>query len=80
MTHVAGQMSCGAMELSFPDKSPESAIPELLDGGRTLIGAGLEDAQAVSIFMYANPTINGRYTGSFEGGEQGLSVTINYFW
>jgi hypothetical protein len=30
--------------------------------------------------LTAQPEITGRYAGAFEGSEQGVPVTINYFW
>jgi hypothetical protein len=68
------------MDLSIPASPPESGILEVLDGGKTLVGTGLEDASGAPITMYASETINGRYTGAFEGAEQGVPVTINFFW
>jgi hypothetical protein len=75
----AGRMTCDAFSLDIPASPPESGILEVLDGGQTLIGSGLQEDQA-SITMNAQPEITGRYTGAFEGMEQGVPVTINYFW
>lgn len=80
VTHYAGKMDCGLMSLDIPASPPESGVLEVLDGGQTVIGTGLEDAQGVAITMNAEPMINGRYTGSFQGMEEGVPVTINYFW
>jgi hypothetical protein len=80
VTHFPGQMSCGTFSLDIPSSPPESGTLEVLDGGQTVIGTGLEEAESVSITMSADPEINGRYTGSFEGMEQGVPVTIDYFW
>ena len=60
---------------------------ELIDAARealnrrrqTLIGTGLQEDQA-SITLRADPEIRGRYSGTFEGTEQGVPVTIDYFW
>jgi energy-converting hydrogenase Eha subunit B len=80
VTHFAGQMNCGAFSLAISASPPESGTLEVLDGGQTVIGTGLEAAQGVSITMNADPGINGRYTGTFQGMEQGVPVTIDYFW
>jgi hypothetical protein len=77
-TNFAGQMACGGNVLGIPASAPETGTMEVLDGGATVIGTGL--AEGVSITMNAEPAITGRYTGSFEGTEQGVPVTINYFW
>ena len=79
VVNYAGRMSCDAFSLDIPASPPESGILEVLDGGQTLIGSGLQEDEA-SITMNAHPEITGRYTGAFEGTEQGVPVTINYFW
>ncbi len=79
-TNFEGQMACGDVSLSIPASPPESGVLEVLEGGRTLIGTGLQDDQTASITLNADPSITGRYTGSFQGTEQGVPVTINYFW
>ena len=79
VVNFAGQMACDAMSLDIPASPPEAGIIEVLDGGRTLIGTGLQEDQA-SITLRADPSIRGRYSGAFEGMEQGVPVTINYFW
>ncbi|MEJ2734923.1 MAG: hypothetical protein P8189_15375, partial [Anaerolineae bacterium] len=79
-TNFEGQMGCGDVSLSIPASPPESGVLEVLEGGRTLIGTGLQDDQTASITLTADPNITGRYTGSFQGTEQGVPVTINYFW
>jgi len=77
-TNYGGQMDCGAASFSIPGSPTENGVLEVLDGGQTVIGTGLEEG--VSITMNADPNINGRYTGSFEGSEQGVPITIDYFW
>jgi hypothetical protein len=80
VVNYAGRMTCGgAMTLDIPASPPESGILEVLDGGQTVIGSGLQEDEA-SITMMAYPEITGRYTGAFEGTEQGVPVTINYYW
>jgi hypothetical protein len=79
VVNYAGRMTCGAFTLDIPASPPESGSLEVLDGGQTLIGSGLQEDEA-SITMSAHPEITGRYTGAFEGTEQGVPVTINYFW
>lgn len=80
VTHFAGQMNCDTLSLAIPASPQESGIIEVLDGGQTLIGTGLESANSVSITLTAARQIRGRYTGSIQGLEQGVPVTINYFW
>ena len=67
------------MSLDIPASPPENGIIEVRDGGQTLIGTGLQEDQA-SITLRADPEIRGRYSGTFEGTEQGVPVTIDYFW
>ena len=78
VTHYGGQLDCGATSFAIAEGPVENGVLEVLDGGQTVIGTGLEEG--VSITMTADPTINGRYSGSFEGSEQGVPVTIDYFW
>jgi hypothetical protein len=73
-------MNCSTFSLAIPAGPPESGVLDVQDGGRTVIGIGLESAQGVSITMTANPDIKGRCTGAFQGVEQGVPVTINYCW
>jgi hypothetical protein len=75
----AGSMNCDAFTLDIPASPAESGIIEVLDGGQTLIGSGLQEDEA-SITMNAEAEITGRYAGAFEGKEQGVPVTINYYW
>jgi hypothetical protein len=80
VTHFNGQMNCGQFSLAIPASPPESGTLEVQDNGMTIIGSGLQDAQGVAVTMQADADIRGRYTGSFQGQEQGVPVTINYFW
>jgi hypothetical protein len=50
------------------------------EGGRTVIGTGLEASQSAPITMHADPDIRGRYSGAFEGMEQGVPIVIDYYW
>jgi hypothetical protein len=78
--NLDGQMTCGSSALPLPASSPESGTIEVKDGGQTLVGTGLEEGQAASITLHADPEIVGRYTGSIQGREQGVPVTIDHFW
>ncbi|MDX1688094.1 MAG: hypothetical protein R3248_08950, partial [Candidatus Promineifilaceae bacterium] len=78
VTHYGGQLDCRTTSFAIPEGPVENGVLEVLDGGQTVVGTGLEEG--VSITMTADPTINGRYSGSFEGSEQGVPVTIDYFW
>jgi hypothetical protein len=80
VTNFEGQMACGSFSLAIPASPPESGILEVLDGGQTLIGTSLQETQSAPITMIADPDVNGLYTGSFQGMEQGVPVTINFFW
>jgi hypothetical protein len=79
VVNLAGQMDCGDMSLDIPASPRENGTIEVRDGGRTLIGTSLQEDQA-SITLRADPAIRGRYSGTFDGMEQGVPVTINYFW
>jgi hypothetical protein len=80
VTNMAGNMDCGGFSLGVPASPPESGVLEVLDGGQTLVGTGLQEGQASAVQMTADPDVIGRYSGAFEGTEQGVPVTINYVW
>ena len=80
VTHFAGDLSCGEFSLAIPASPPEAGILKVRDGGATVIGTGLESDATAPITMRANPDIVGRYTGAFEGEEEGIPVTIDYYW
>jgi hypothetical protein len=80
VTNLAGQMDCGLTALAIPAAAPEQGTIEVQDGGRTLVGTSLQEDQTAPVVMTADPEVAGRYTGAFEGAEQGVPVTINYVW
>jgi hypothetical protein len=81
VTHFQGKMECGdGFQLAIPASSPENGVMDVLDQGQTVIGTGIANAQEESITMQADQKISGRYTGSFNGFEQGVPVTVNIFW
>jgi hypothetical protein len=79
VTNYQGQLDCGVTNLTIPASPPESGTLEVLDGGETVVGTGVQEGQA-SITLYAHAEITGRYSGSFQGAEQGVPVTIAYYW
>ena len=79
VTNFAGQLDCGALALDIPASPPERGTLEVLDGGRTVVGRSLQEGEA-PVTMSADPEVRGRYTGSVDGTEQGVPVTLDYFW
>jgi len=79
VTNFAGRLDCGVTVLDIPASPPERGTLEVLDGGRTVIGRSLQEGEA-PVTMTADPEGRGRYTGSAGGTEQGIPVTIDYFW
>jgi hypothetical protein len=73
-------MNCGPASLDIPASPPETGTITVSEDGQQIIGEGLEDAQGVPITLNADPNITGRFTGSFSGVQEGVPVTINYFW
>jgi hypothetical protein len=80
VVNFAGQMDCGVAPLSIPTSPPESGVIEVQDGGQTVVGTGPQEDATAAITLSADPNVIGRYTGAFDGTEQGVPVTINYFW
>jgi hypothetical protein len=66
--------------MDIPASPPENGVLEVLDGGQTVIGSGLDVSQGAPITMTADPDVNGLYFGTFEGIEEGVPVTIYYYW
>ena len=62
-------MDCGGFSLAIPTSPPESGVLEVFDGVQTLIGTGSQDTQGVSITLNADPDIDGRYAGAYQGME-----------
>lgn len=77
-SNLAGQMDCGGTSIAMPAGTPETGTMEVLDGGATVIGTGI--SEGVSITMNADPAITGRYTGSVQATEEGVPITIDYYW
>jgi hypothetical protein len=80
VTNLAGIISCGTFNMDIPASPPENGVLEVLDGGQTVIGSGLDVSQGAPITMTADPDVNGLYFGTFEGIEEGVPVTIYYYW
>jgi len=78
--NLTGQMDCTGLSLAIPAAAPETGVIEVFDGGQTVVGTSLQEDQTAPLEMTADPAIAGRYTGAIGGTEQGVPITINYFW
>jgi len=79
--NFAGRLSCGVMALDIPASQPEGGTLELVDGGAQVIASGISaDTGVVSITLDAVPRINGRYAGTFSATQEGIPITIDYYW
>jgi len=79
VTNFAGGLDCGAVALDIPVSPPERGPLEVYDGGRTVFSRSLQEDEAL-VTMTAVPELRQRYAGSVGGTEQGMLVTIDYFW
>jgi len=79
VTNFAGGLDCGAVALDIPVSPPERGPLEVYDGGRTVFSRSLQEDEA-PVTMTAVPELRQRYAGSVGGTEQGMLVTIDYFW
>ena len=79
-TNFAGSMDCSAMSMAIPAEPPEPGEIQVLDGGATVIASGVSGSAGVDITMNADPALAGRYSGSFQATEQGVPITIDYYW
>jgi hypothetical protein len=79
-TNYNGIMDCGSYSMDIPANPPEAGILEVLENGQKIIGTGMAESQGESITMMADPEINGRYNGIFDGTQEGVPVQIYYYW
>lgn len=79
-TNFAGEMDCGVTSIALSAEPAESGEIEVLAGGATVIASGVSGGAQVDITMNADAAIAGRYAGSFQATEQGVPVTIDYYW
>ena len=61
----------------IPSPTPLAPLP---DTALTPVPSAIPASEEASITLRADPEIRGRYSGTFEGMEQGVPVTIKYFW
>lgn len=80
VTNLAGRLDCGVTSLDIPASPPETGVIEVLSGGQTLVGRSLQEDPSVPITMAADLEIRGRYTGTVEGIEEGIPVTLTFVW
>ena len=73
-----GRMACTGFAAPLPEARDRGTI-EVRDGGRTLYGVGMSEGTA-PLTMHAIPAINGRYAGSVGGSQDGIPMTIEFFW
>lgn len=79
VTNFTGRMACGTFINKNLKPSRESGVLEVLDGGGTIIGTGLSEGTA-PITMHAVAGITGRYAGNVGGTQDGIPMTIEFFW
>ena len=79
-TNYNGVMDCGSYSMDIPANPPEAGMLEVLENGQKIIGTGMAESQGESITMMADPEINGRYNGIFDGTQEGVPVQIYYYW
>jgi len=73
-----GQMACTGFTAPLTPNQDRGTL-EVRDGGRTVVGTGFSGDTA-AITMRATPGITGRYAGSFGGSQDGIPMTIEFFW
>lgn len=73
-----GRMACTGFAAPLAEARDRGTI-EVRDGGRTLYGVGMSEGTA-PLTMHAVPAITGRYTGSVGGSQDGIPMTIEFFW
>lgn len=73
-----GRMACTGFTAPLAEARDRGTI-EVRDGGRTLYGVGMSEGTA-PLTMHAVPAITGRYAGSVGGSQDGIPMTIEFFW
>lgn len=73
-----GEMACTGFVAPLTP-SQDSGTLEVNDDGSTVVGRGFS-ASTATITMHAVSPINGRYQGSFGGSQDGIPMTMNFFW
>lgn len=76
--NFAGQMSCGGFNVPLRPQTDRGEL-EVLDGGRTVLAVGMSEDTA-DLSMFAVPGIQGRYAGSVGSEQDGIPMTIDFFW
>jgi hypothetical protein len=76
--NFAGQMTCGGFGMPLAPGRERGEL-EVLDNGQTVIGTGLAEGTA-QLRVTAVPGIIGRYAGSVGGEQEGIPMTIEFFW
>jgi hypothetical protein len=78
--NFAGTVDCGAMSLSIPASPPESGTITRLDDGQSILAESFDVSEGAPITMVVDSDIIGRFAGTFDGTQDGVPITINYFW
>jgi hypothetical protein len=78
VSNHSGQMVCGGFSVPLREASDRGTL-DVRDGGQTIVGTGLSDDTA-PITMRAVSGVTGRYAGSVGGSQDGIPMTINFFW
>ena len=73
-----GRMVCSGFTAPLAEARDRGTI-EVRDDGRTLYGVGMSEGTA-PLTMHAVPAITGRYAGSVGGSQNGIPMTIEFFW
>ena len=73
-----GSMACTGFSAPLKPSEDRGTL-EVSDDGQTVVGTGFSGDTA-PVTMHAVPGINGRYQGSVGGSQDGIPMTIEFFW
>jgi hypothetical protein len=77
-----GSVSCpGAIEVDIPESPPEQGTITVIEPDQSFLASGLgsmEEGQTADITFTANPPVQGRYIGTVDISQEGVTVTIVY--
>jgi hypothetical protein len=80
VTNFSGSLDCGTSSMAIPAGPTETGTLTVSEDGLEILASGLGESGLVTITMLADPDIIGRFTGTWDGVQDGVPVTIDYFW
>jgi hypothetical protein len=82
VVNYSGSISCpGYIELDIPESAPEQGTITVIEPNQSFVASGLgtaEEGQTAEITFTADPPVQGRYIGTVDVMQEGITLTIVY--